>query len=89
MRLMLLDNRHGNSVLRGFCHSFARLIGRIVRSDNESMASVTRRIRRRQQRQVSDLARLLVALDALAVDARPWRPRRVRRVSLSPARLGY
>jgi hypothetical protein len=85
---MLLDNRHENSVLPAFSHSFVRLIGRIVRSDNERMSSMTRRLlRRRRQRQVSDLARLLVALDTLAGDSRPWTPRRVRRASLGAARI--
>jgi hypothetical protein len=87
MGLVLLDNRHGNSVLPAFSHSFARLIGRIVRSDNERMPSMTRRLLRRRRRQVSDLARLLVALDTLAGDSRPWPPRRVRRASLGAARL--
>jgi hypothetical protein len=59
---------------------------RIVRSENEPMATVPR-LRRRQERKAAELARLLVALDALAGDARPWRPRRVRRASFGGARL--
>jgi hypothetical protein len=83
---MLLDNRHGNSVLRPFSHSFARLIRRIVRSDIEPMATMSR-LRRKQERKAAELARLLVALDTLAGGERPWRPRRVRRASLGAARV--